>query len=194
MATSCLGRPGSPCQPLYSLMAPSIPSLVPISLTTMRVSYCSALRPCHNVRKKTNLFVPTYLLIRTELKRLQASGGSRTTWTFPAVVVSLLRATLASALVPPGGTLTLHRRKQHRRSLVYQMASYLDVVVECYLPASHHVIIVHRLVPRMRPHAGLRTRGIGAVLDSHLQTTIAIAGHLNMLAYVNRLRPFGTHS
>ena len=61
-------------------------------------------------------------------------------------------------------------------------------------PTPHRAIILHDVVPRTCPHAGLGTRGVGAVVDSHLQTTTPTADHPNTLAYVNRFCPFGTHS
>ena len=69
------------------------------------------LRLCPSGRRKTNLLVPTYLLCLTELRRLQASGGGGTPQTSPAPLESLLRATPAVVLAPPGGTLPPHQRR-----------------------------------------------------------------------------------
>ena len=59
--------------------------------------------------------------------------------------------------------------------------------------ASHRAIILHGVVPRTRPRAGLGTRGVGSLLNSNLHTTTPPVGHLNTPAYVNKFRPFGTH-
>ena len=60
-------------------------------------------------------------------------------------------------------------------------------------PASHRAVILHSVVPRMRPRAGLGTHGIGSVWGAHLHTTTPTAGHLNTPAYVNTFPPLGTH-
>ena len=38
-------------------------------------------------------------------------------------------------------------------------------------PASHRAIILHSVVPKARPHAGLGTRGVESVRVAHLHTT-----------------------
>ena len=61
-----------------------------------------------SVRRKTNPLVPICLFCLTELRRLQASGGSGIPWTSPPPDGSLLQATLAGLLAPLGGTLPPH--------------------------------------------------------------------------------------
>ena len=64
-------------------------------------------------KRKTNLLVPIYLLCLTELRRLQASGGGGIPQTSPPPVESLLRATPAGVLAPPGGTLPPHKGRSN---------------------------------------------------------------------------------
>ena len=100
---------GSPCPPLYSQTGVSTPSFVPTSLRTTRDSYRPMLRLFASGRRKTNLFVPIYLLCLTQRRRLQALGGGGIPQTSPTPVESLLRATPAGVLAPPGGILPPHQ-------------------------------------------------------------------------------------
>ena len=75
------------------------------------------LRLCPSRRRKTNLLVPIYLLCVTELRMLQASRGGGIPHSFPPAVGSLLRATLAGVLAPPGGTLPPHQARSNTEDL-----------------------------------------------------------------------------
>ena len=135
-------EPGNPCPPLYSEMRVSTPSFAPISLRTMRDSYPPVLRLCPNGRRKTNLLVSIYLLCLTELRMLQASGGGVIPQTSPPPVGSLLQATPAGVIAPPGGILppregrsNTEDRRNTTRPLILFAAKWL---VRPIAPACHH--------------------------------------------------------
>ena len=102
------------------------------------------LRLCPSGRRKTNLLVPIYLLCLTELRMLQASGGCGIPQTSPPPVGSLLRATPAGVLAPPGGTLPPHQggsntedRRNTTRRLILFAAQWLVCPIA---PACHHTL------------------------------------------------------
>ena len=140
-------------------------------------------------RKKKNSSLCLYLLCRTKLTSLQASGGVGIPQTSPAPVGSLLRATAAEVLAPPGATLPPHRGKQHwdhRNTTKPLILFATQWSVGPIAPASHRAIILYSVVPRTRPCDGLGTRGARSVRGTHLHTTTPTTGHLNTPAYVNR--------
>ena len=86
--------------------------------------------------------MPIYILCLTELRRLQASGGDGTPQTSPPTIWSLLRATHAGVLAPPGGTLPPHQGRSNTedrlnttRPLILFAAQW---PVHPIAPASHH--------------------------------------------------------
>ena len=140
--------------------------------------------------------MPTYLSLLTELRRLQTSGGGGSTWTPTPPVGSLLQATLQAYWLllevhfPPteGSNTGGHRNTKWPLIWIAAKGSMSSIT-----PASHRATILHGVVPRTRPRAGLGTHGVRSVLDSQLHSTTPPAGDLNTPAYVNKFRPFGTH-
>ena len=128
-------------------MGVSTPCLVPTSLRTTRDSYSPVLRLCPSVRRKTNLLVPIYLLSLTELRRLQASGGGGIPQTSPPPVGSLLWATPAGVLAPPGGTLPSHQGRSNtedRRNTTRPLILFAErLSVRPIAPAFHHTFSAH---------------------------------------------------
>ena len=143
-------------------------------------------------KKKTNLLVPICLLCLNGLRRLQASGGPGIPKTSPPPVGSLLWATPAGVLAPPGGTLPPHRGRSNTedgrnttRPLIL-FAAQRGCVILPQPPTTHSRPSV---VPRTRPRAGLGTPGVGSARGPQLHTTTSTACHLNAPAYVNRFPP-----
>ena len=102
------------------------------------------LRLCPSGRRKTNLLVPIHLFCLTELRGLQASGGAGILQTSPPPVGTLLRATPAGVLAPPGGTLPPHQGRSNTedcgnttRQLILFAAQWSVCPIS---PASHHTI------------------------------------------------------
>ena len=192
-----LRQPGSPCQPLYSQIGVSIQSFLPTSLRTTTDSYQPVLTPCPSVRRKANPPVPIYLLCLTELRRLQASGGG-----------GIPQTSLLSFGVSFGPLLQEHRLSLEvhfplteesntgdhlntTRPLILFAAQWS---VSPIAQASPRAIILHSVVQRTRPRAGLGTRRVGSVRVAPLHTITPTADHMNTRAQVNRLHPFETHS
>ena len=100
------------------------------------------LRLCPSGRRKTNLLVPIYLLCLSELRSLQASGCGGIPQTSPPPVGSLLRATPAAVLAPPGGTLPPHQGRSntedHRNTTRPLILFAAQLSVRPIAPASHH--------------------------------------------------------
>ena len=71
------------------------------------------LRLCPSGRRKITLLVTISLLGLTELRRLQASGGGGIPKISPRPVGTLLWATLAGVLAPPGGTRPPHKGRSN---------------------------------------------------------------------------------
>ena len=101
------------------------------------------LRLYTSVRRSIDLLVPTYLLCLTESRRLQASGGGGIPQTSPPPVGSLLRATAAGVLAPPGGTLPPHPgrsntedRRNTTKPLIWFPAQWS---MRSIAPASGHI-------------------------------------------------------
>ena len=100
------------------------------------------LRLCPSGRRNTNLLVPIYLLCLIELRRLQASGGCGIPQTPPPPVESLLQATPAGVLAPPGGTLPpqqVRSNTEDRRNTIRLLILFAaQWAVRPIAPASHH--------------------------------------------------------
>ena len=94
-------------------------------------------------RKKRNLIsLCLFIYCLPKLRMLQASGGGGIPQTSPPPVGSLLRATPAGVLAPPGGTLPLHQgmsntedRRNATRPLILFAAQWS---VRPIAPACHH--------------------------------------------------------
>ena len=94
---------------------------------------------------KTNLLVPIYLLCPTELRRLQASGGGIIPQASPPPFGSLLQATPAGLLAPPGGIFPPHHKRSntedHRNTTRPLILFAAQRSVSPIVPASQDTLI-----------------------------------------------------
>ena len=93
-----------------------------------------------------------------------------------------------------GGTLPPHRGKPHWGSSEYHQAAYNVCSTIVYCPSLQPNMHLPQCSTKNHPRAGIGTPGVGSVRGPSLHTNTSAAGHLNTLAYVNRFRPFRTHS
>ena len=86
--------------------------------------------------------MPIYLLCVTELRMLQASEGGGIPKTSPPPVGSLLQATPAGVLAPPGGTLPWHQGRSNSEDSWNTTRPLVLFAAQCSVrpitPACHH--------------------------------------------------------
>ena len=101
---------------------------------------------CLSGKRKTSPLVPIYLLCLSELRRSEASGGGGIPLTFPPPAESLLPATVAGVLPPPGGTRPPHQGRSntedHRNTTRPLILFAAQWSVRPNAPASEHTFSV----------------------------------------------------
>ena len=104
------------------------------------------LRLCPSGGRKSNLLLPIYLLCLTELRMLQASRGSGIPQTFHPPVGSLLWASPAGVLAPPGGKLLPHQGRSNTEDRRNSTRALILSAAQCSVcpiaPACHHTFSV----------------------------------------------------